>query len=231
MAKKGFEWAGEFHKDITHDEAVIKPLNINQPIITISRQYGSGSRDIARQIAENLNIPFYDSQLIDRVVESSGIGRQAFEKYETNKQHHPVVSDLSESVQTGQTLDDRVFAHNASVIQQIADEGSCIIVERCADYILRKRKNIISVFIYSDIDSRKQRVVDVYHEADGSNVMDTINKNDKRRSSYYEYYSNQVFGNAQNYDLCLNSSALGIDGCIQIIEEIYKQRLQENESK
>lgn len=218
MAKKGFEWAGEFNRNeepIINDEASIKPL------ITISRQYGSGGRDIATMLSKKLNIPFYDKEIIELAVQSSSFDRSYFEGYETEKSNS-LITDLTNSVTVDSLIDDRIFEHNAKIIKDLADKGSCIIVGRCADCVLKERQNVISIFIYGDMETRKKRVVEVYKEA-ADDALNVIKKIDKRRASYYNHYSKKTFGNAENYVICLNSSILGIDKCVEVIENLYKE--------
>lgn len=219
IAKKGFEWAGEFNKNSTEDSA--KAEEKNPKIITISRQYGSGGRDIAMQLSKKLNIPFYDKEIIELAAESSSLDRSLFENYEKNKLN-PVLVDLANSVSKDSSIDDRIFAHHAKVIQEIVNRGSCIIVGRCADYLLKDRKDVLKIFIYGDMNTRKKRIVEVYKEA-SEEAADLIKKTDKRRSAYYNHYSGKVFGNAENYDICLNSSVLGIEECVRIIERLYAE--------
>lgn len=102
------------------------------------------------------------------------------------------------------------------------NKGSCIIVGRCADYLLKDRKDVLKIFIYGDMDTRKKRIVEVYKEA-SEEAADLIKKTDKRRSAYYNHYLGNVFGNAENYDICLNSSVLGIEECVRIIERLYAE--------
>lgn len=128
--------------------------------------------------------------------------------------------NLSESMRHDFSMDDKVFLHQSQIITRIAEEGSCIIVGRCADYVLQQRKNVIKVFIYADLDSRRHHIANVYGQA-GENALDDIEKNDKKRAMYYGYYSGRSWGSARNYDICLNSSALGIDKCVQILKEMY----------
>lgn len=219
MAKKGFEWAGEFHQldhtNKTNSEQVV------HSVITISRQYGSGGRDIAKALSKNLNIPFYDKEIIEMASQSSSIDQSFFEDYETNKPN-AMLTDLSKSVAITTSIDDNVFAQHAKIIKKIADESPCIIVGRCADVVLKERQKVINVFIYGDMESRMKRIVEVYKE-ETTEAQDLIKKVDKKRSSYYKHYSNASFGDAQNYTICLNSSELGIEECIHVIETIYKQ--------
>lgn len=220
MAKKGFEWAGEFNKEDEMPEA--KSQAELPPVITISRQNGSGGREIGRKLAEQLGIPFYDHGLIERAAESSPIDKSFFENAETSGSGG-LLRHLSDGVRQNLSVEDRVFLHQSQIIRQLADEGPCVIVGRCADYVLKDRKNVVKAFVYSDIDSRMYRVVHVYQEAD-EKALDHIQRTDKKREQYYNFYSGQKFGNATNYDICLDSSVIGIDKCIEILKDIYESK-------
>lgn len=221
MAKKGFEWAGEFNKQGATDETEAGELP--QPVITISRQHGSGGREVGRKLAEQLGIPFYDNELIERAAQSSPIDKSFFENAETsgigNLQRH-----LSEGVRKGLTVEDQAFLHQAQIIQQVASEGSCVIVGRCADHVLKDRQNVIKAFIYADLESRKHRIVHIYQETD-EKALENIQKTDKKREQYYNFYCGQKFGDAANYDICLDSSKTSIDKCVEILKDAYSSKL------
>lgn len=218
VAKKGFELAGEFGKlnCIESDNIEEDKIPI---VITINRQYGSGGREIGRKLSENLGIPFYDSELIELAVKSSSIDKDFYENIE-NIGMESVLHDLSSNVQSNFSMEDQAFLHNSKVIQDIAYKGSCVIIGRCADYILKNRKNVIKVFISSDMESRKYRIENIYKEASEINISE-IEKKDKNRASYYQFYSGSNFSDVNNYDICLSSSTLGIDECVNIIQSMY----------
>ncbi len=217
MAKKGFEWAGEFDRQEATNNVSAVPL---PPVITISRQHGSGGRMVGHQLSQQLKIPFYDHEIIERAVNSSTIDQSFFEEAET-RWAGSLLDGLSRDVGQGLSVDDQVFLHQSQIIRQIASENSCIIVGRCADQVLKDRQNVIRVFIYADRKSRQHRLIHTYHETTDHALAD-IERTDKRRASYYSFYSGRQFGDADNYDICLNSSALGIDGCVQILKDVYR---------
>lgn len=227
MAKKGFEWAGEFNKDgvgydaenVVEDAQTAGKQPALQPIITISRQYGSGGREIGRKLAGQLGIPFYDNEIIERAASSSTIDKSFFENAENSVEGH-ILYHLTEDMRHGHTMDDKVFMHQQQIIHQLASEGSCVVVGRCADYVLRNRKNVIKAFIYSDMDKRKHRIINIYKEAD-EKALEHIARIDKKREAYYNTYTGQKFGDAQNYDICLNSGMLGADSCVRILKDEY----------
>lgn len=225
MAKKGFEWAGEFESDTiaTAVKAVEDTAEgySKHPIITISRQYGSGGREVGKQLAERLGIPFYDHELIEMAAETCPIDRSFFENADTQGAGG-FWYELGEGMHNELSVSDRAFLHQASLIREIANKGGCIIVGRCADYLLKDHPNVTKVFVYADLESRKERIEHVYKEAD-EKALGRIEKTDKKRASYYKYYTGQDFGEAKNYDICLNSSFLGIERCVEIIQSAVSE--------
>lgn len=221
MAKKGFEWAGEFGNGSQLQEtAGLTAERANPTVITISRQYGSGGREVGKQLSERLGIPFYDHELIEMAAETCPIDRSYFENADS-KGAGGFWQQLGEGVQHDLSLSDKAFLHQTSVIREVAEKGDCIIVGRCANYILKDYKNVLKVFIYAELDSRKERIEHIYKEAD-EKALAKIEKTDKKRASYYEYYTGQVFGEAKNYDICLNSSSVGIERCVDFIQDAYQ---------
>lgn len=216
FAKRGFEWAGELeNQEILED----KQENCeNNKIITISRQYGSGGHEIGKKLSKKLNIPFYDHNLINLAAKESSLDKELFENFEKSGVG-TVRYDLSIGVSNDYSLEEQVFNYQSDVIRKIAKEGSCIIVGRCADYVLKENKNLLNVFIYSSMDNRKSRVETVYKE--DSKILE---KMDKQRSSYYNFFTKQKYGEVENYDICLDSGYLGIDKCVDIISDIYRQK-------
>lgn len=223
MAKKGFEWAGEFNKENEIPEE--KVSSAPQPVITISRQHGSGGREIGRKLAEQLGIPFYDNELIEQAAASSSIDKSFFENAETSGTSD-LIRHLSEEVRHDLSVEDKVFLHQAQLIRQIASQGPCVIVGRCADYVLKDRKNVVKAFVYADLDSRKYRIAHIYQESD-EKALNSIEKTDKKREQYYNFYSGQKFGDAANYDICLDSGVIGIDQCIEILKDICCSKFSE----
>lgn len=217
VAKKGFEWAGEFESD-NPDVSTIEEGK-KCAIITISRQHGSGGREIGKQLSERLGIPFYDQELIEMATQSCPIDQTFFENADA-KWAGSFWHGLGEGVHHDLSLNDKAFLHQSSVIRKIANKGSCIIVGRCADYVLKDYTNVLKVFVYADLDNRKERIEHIYKEAD-EKALRKIEKTDKKRASYYKYYTGQNFGEVKNYDICLNSSLLGVERCVKIIQSTY----------
>lgn len=217
-AKKAFEWAGELNAsgaDLETEAA--------HTIVTISRQHGSGGREIGQKTAQRLGIPFYDRQIIELSAGNSSIDASFFEDSDV-KNAGGLLNELSAGVHFTMPVTDQVFLRQEKVIQDLAAEKSCVIVGRCADAILGKNPNVLKVFIYADSESRKKRVRDVYHEP-----ADALEKTEKNRCAYYQYYTGKRFGDAQNYDICLNSSALGTDECVNMICAAFRSRSEERQ--
>ena len=216
VAKKGFEWAGEFARDSALSGMLEESMK--HTVITISRQHGSGGREVGRQLSERLGIPFYDHELIEMAAKSSSIDKSFFENAD-GKGAGGFLDELAAGVHHDLSLSDKAFLHQSSVIREIASKGGCIIVGRCADYVLRDRANVLKVFVYADLDSRKERIEHIYKEDE--KALSSIEKTDKKRASYYKFYTGQNFEEAKNYDICLNSSLLGIEKCVEVVQSVY----------
>ncbi len=192
---------------------------MSKHIITISRQYGSGGRFVGKLLAEKLGIPLYDNELITLAAQKSGYSESIFENVEKSSTHSLLYS-LSMFGTTagvyGLPLADKVFIIQSEIIKKIASEGPCVIVGRCADYVLKDEPNIVDVFIHSDIESRIKRAITYYGLAK-EKAKDAIIKTDKRRASYYNYYTGLRWGEANNYEISLNSDKVGIDNCVDIL--------------
>lgn len=221
-AKKGFEWAGELTSSTPSEIPVKLPQAQNPTIITISRQYGSGGREIGKRLAEQLSIPFYDHEIIERAAQSSAIDKTVLEDVENNGTGS-LIYDLVSEIHNDLSLNDKIFLHQAEVIRELASRGPCVIVGRCADYVLRDRSNLLKVFICADLKNRQERITNIYH--DNTGTPEKIEKADRRKTAYYNRCTNQKFGDVQNYDICLNSSSVGISECIDIILSAYNNQI------
>jgi CMP/dCMP kinase len=191
-------------------------------IITIGRQYGSGGRFIAKKLAENLNIKFYDNELLAKAAGESGLSNHVLESYDEKKDGFfsgVVPSTFSVDLSLGQ----KVFLAQFEAIKKIADTESAVIVGRCADYVLSDYENVVNIFITAPMDERVQRAIKYYNIND-KKASQTIQRMDKKRASYYNFYSDRKWGRADTYDLCISSS-VGIDECVTIIKEFVKHKL------
>ena len=210
-AKKGFEWAGELGGSTNRSEE-----DMQHTIITISRQHGSGGREIGRRVAEQLGIPFYDREIIELAAKDSHIDISFFENSET-KDAGSLIYDLSAGGHVMLPLTDRVYLQQVKTIRDIAQQGGCVIVGRCADAVLADYPHVLRVFIYANSEARRKRVEMFYHES-----AEELEKLEKKRSSYYQHYTGKRFGDAENYDMCLDSGSLGLDECVKAICSAYR---------
>lgn len=191
----------------------------NNTIITISRQYGSGGREIGKRLAERLGIPFYDKELITLAAEQSGYSEHLFEKSDKGATNSLLYSLSMYGNTMGlydMPLNDKLFIAQSQTIKNVAEQGPCVIVGRCADYVLRGMPGVLNVFIHSDMESKVKRVIEEYG-IESDNVVDLINKTDKRRANYYNYYTGMKWGRAENYHLALRTDCVGIDGAVETL--------------
>ena len=198
-------------------------------IVTISRQYGSGGRYIGENLAKAMGVPCYDEKLIDMVAKESGFAQSLVaEKGErmTGSLLFNIASSLSFannvfSTNNGVTLQDEIYFTQNRIIKELADKGPCVIVGRCADYILREREDCLNVFIFADNESKIERA-EKYFNITREEAPAVLKKKDKARANHYKYYTDQEWGMASNYDLCLNSGLIGIEGCVKAIQQVLE---------
>ncbi len=199
-------------------------------IITISRQFGSGGRLVGKKLAESLEIPFYDKELITMSAQQSGYSKEIFEKADERATNSLLYTlSMNSYLLHGMTglnelpLNDRVFLIQSEIIRKMASEGPCVIVGRCADYVLKEHPRCLNFYIYADLQSRVDRATTVYG-MEKEKAAENIQKLDKKRASYYNFYSNLRWGLAENYDLCVNSSSVGIDGTVEMLRHFINKR-------
>ena len=203
---------------------------LHRGVITISREYGSGGREIGEKLAAELNIPYYDKKLIDLTAAKSGLDSELIGGIEES-----VTEEISHNALTcayyrgnifaydGTPESDSIFSAQSSVISSLADAGDCVIVGRCANAVLKSRCDSFNVFIHAPIESRIKRVTEQYGvKTDDAESL--INCVDKVRADYYKHYTGDTWGNNSNYHLSLDSSELGVDGCVNVILEALKVR-------
>lgn len=195
-------------------------------IVTIGRQFGSGGHEIGEKLAKQLGIPFYDKELIKLVAKQSGLCEKVLESYDekpTNSLLYSIVMDIYPSAMySGPTLDQQIYQANYETIRRLGEE-SCVIVGRCADYILRDCPELVSIFIHASTDFRAARIKEEYKLPD-EKVRDMLVKTDKKRASYYNFQSEKKWGAASSYNLCLESSSIGIDGSVDLIWNYIRHR-------
>ena len=190
-------------------------------IITISREFGSGGRTIGREVAKKLNIPCYDQELIDRIAEKSGYDKAYIqERGEYTASGSWLGNALAMRDFYGQSDQDKLWAVQRAVIIELAEKGPCVIVGRCADYILKDRADTLTVFVHADIESRARRIVELYGESEVAPEK-RLNDKDKRRKAYYNLYTDTKWGDARHYDIALDSGRLGIEKCVEIVAALY----------
>ncbi|MCQ2483587.1 MAG: cytidylate kinase-like family protein [Clostridia bacterium] len=200
---------------------------MTKKIITVSRQFGSGGRTIAKKLAEKLGYDYYDKEIIEKVAVESGFNADYVAELGENAPGKTTFSYGFEAqgvpgIMNGMSALDFLWCIQRKVICDIADKGRpCVIVGRNADYILRDRDSVLNVFIHADEEFRKDRIVRLYGESDVKPEKRLAEK-DKKRKSNYKHYTDGEWGYSTNYDLCLDSGRLGIDKCVEIIADLAK---------
>ena len=188
-------------------------------VITISREFGSGGRTIGRKVAEKLGIPCYDAEIINKIAKESGYAAEYIREegeYASGGWLSTVFTDRT----MGLTNQDKLWNIQSRVITELAEKGSCVIVGRCADFILRDKADCLKVFIHACMEKRAERIVKEYGEREETPEQRLKDK-DKRRAAYHRFYTNMKWGHAQNYHVCLDSGELGLDRCAEIIARLY----------
>ena len=195
-------------------------------VITIGRQFGSGGREIGEKVAEHFGIKCYDKELLSRAAKESGFCEEMLQNHDerpTNSFLYNLVMDTysfgyNSSSFVDMPISHKVFLAQFDAIKKIADEGPCVIVGRCADYALADYKNVLNLFISGDQPSKIKRLKERFDDVKtDEQAIELMNKKDKQRQSYYNYYSSKKWGRADSYDLCINSSILGLEGTVKFI--------------
>ena len=207
-------------------------------IITIGREFGSAGREIGYKIADDFGIKLYDKEMLNRAAKESGICEELFEAHDekpTNSFLYSLVMDTyslgySSGSYTDMPINHKVFLAQFDAIKKIASEGPCILVGRCADYALEEFDNVLTVFIHAKMEARIRRIARIYNLTDAK-AKEMIQKTDKQRSSYYNYYTNKKWSDAESYDVCLDSSVLGIEGTAEAIKQLVAIKECDREKK
>ena len=192
-------------------------------IITIGREFGSGGREIGCKLSEKLGIPFYDKELISKVAEKIQCGEGAIEFYE-EKAPALMFAPNSLFATYEMPMSDKIFIAQSHVIEELANKESCIIIGRCADYILKDNPRVFSVFIHSDIKHRVERKMKIVTDVPKEKMQSHILGIDKKRAKYYSYYTDSKWGAASTYHMSLDSGMFGINGCVELITQAIKMR-------
>ena len=202
-------------------------------IITIARQYGSGGREIGEKIGQMLGIPVYDKQIITDAAAKGDLNTEVIKNADETAANSLLYTLAVGSNVLGATmnfgykmpLNDKLFLLQSEVIKEFAAKGSGVFIGRCADYVLREEKNLLRIFVYGDLEHRQKRILERHPELKSSQVIDAISKTDKRRSTYYNFYTGNKWGKFDNYDLAINSSTMGIEGTAKLIVDIAKNKI------
>ena len=189
-------------------------------VITISREYGSGGRYVGRLIADKLGIKFYDKEIITKLAEKTGLSE---EYIESNEQKKETLSNLNNGYYFGLNNSDELFLKEAELIKELSSKESCVIIGRCADFTLKDRKNIIKVFIYSNIEDKIKRATKFYN-LDTEKAQKEIARIDKLRANHYKYYTQKKWTNHSNYDICINTATLGVEKSADLVCDVVKQK-------
>ena len=191
-------------------------------IITISREFGSGGRFIGEEVAKKLGVAYYDKDIIGKIAEQSGLSPEYIEENaELSPKKGLFAYAFSGRDITGKSVGDMVYEAQRKIIMEIAEKESCVIIGRNADFILKDRNDVLNVFIHGDMPEKTQRIIDLYN-VEEKEAVKMMADTDKRRMTNYNFYTEQKWGKASNYTLCLNSSQLGYDRCERIIMECSK---------
>ncbi len=200
-------------------------------IITIGRQFGSGGHALGEMLAKELNIPIYDKELVELAAKKSDISLEAVKEIDeraTNSLLYSVVMGnwgtrgLNVPLYYEMPLNDKLFIAQSKIIKELADQGDCIVVGRCADYVLEETEHdVLSVFIYANMEDKIKYSVE-HLNVKKEKAKETIQKKDKQRKTYYDYYTNKKWGDLSSYDLCINVSKLGFEKATQMLVDAYR---------
>ncbi len=204
------------------DQRIERTGIMKKRIITISREFGSGGRTIGKMLAERLGIPCYDKELIEKLSQATGFDPKYIEE---QGEYAPSKNLFSYAFVgrniNGMSVSDYLWNEQRKKILELAEQESCVIVGRCADYILREREDVLNVFVHAPVADRAKRIVEVYGETAVAPEI-RLREKDKKRSINYKYYTEQEWGRSQNYHLTIDSSAFGIEGCVDMIFDLVK---------
>ncbi|MCI9062935.1 cytidylate kinase family protein, partial [Romboutsia sp.] len=201
--------------DVSTDNKLSKHI-----VITISREYGSGGRYVGRLIADKLGIKLYDKDFIIKVAEKTGLSE---EYIENNEQKMNVLSSLNNGYYVGLSNSDELFVQESDLIKEVASKESCVIIGRCADFILKDKENVIKVFVYSNMEDKIKRATEIYG-FDKQKAEKEIKRIDKLRANHYKYYTDKEWEDSSNYDICINSDTLGVEKTADLICQMVEEK-------
>ena len=198
-------------------------------VITVGRQYGSGGREIGTALAKKLGIAYYDDLLLKKAADESGLCEELFHSFDERPKSFlysiamdPYSFTMNRVTPKG-SIEQQVYLATYETIKKLADKGPCVLIGRCADYVLKDRNDVINVFISAPLENRIKRVAQ-RNDISEIEAKERIKKTDKSRASYYNYYSSKEWGDAKSYHICLDSSLLGIDGTVDLLETIIRMK-------
>ena len=195
-------------------------------VIAIGRQYGSGGREIGRRLAKMFDIDLYDKELLTLAAKESGFSEEIFKENDENNVGSLLYSIVMGGYQGNNLpLNHKLFLAQFDTIKKLAEEKSCIIIGRCADYALEYNPNCIKVFVHAPLDYRIERVVK-FHGVSENDAKDVIKKIDKKRENYYNFYTDKRWGDMENYDITIKSSCAGIDGAVETIANLVREKMK-----
>ena len=195
---------------------------MSERIITISREFGSGGRTVGRMAAKALNIPCYDQEILEELARKSGFTQGYIQEQGEYAAHAGWLSNaLASRFSDGLTSQDRLWVLQRELLLELAEKGPCVIVGRCADFILREKADCLTAFIHADMAFRAKRIVEVYGQRQDSPEKRLQDK-DRRRAAYYQFYTDTRWGQARNYHIALDSGVLGIGKCVEILADLYR---------
>ena len=198
-------------------------------VITVGRQYGSGGREIGTALANRLGITYYDDLLLKKAAEESGLCEELFHSFDERPKSFlysialdPYSFSMSHIISKG-SIEQQVYLATYDTIKKLADQGPCVLIGRCADYALKDRTDVINLFITAPLPNRIKRVA-MRNGISEEEAKDRIRRKDKDRAAYYNFYSAKEWGDARSYDLCIDSSLLGIQGTVELLEDMLRKK-------
>lgn len=218
--------------DGIYDKHSLQDLSTKRYVITISREYGSGGKTIGRMLSEHLGIPFYDTELLRLASDESGINEALF--INADEKLKPSLLRKPTNVYKGKIIPpesdhfvstENLFNYVAKVIRTLAEKESCVIIGRCADYILKDHPHVLRIYVHAPFGYCVEKTMEVHGNFDADEAQRYIRRVDKRRGDYYRYFTGRDWRDADNYDLCLNSSDLGWDKCVALVRSYLEIKL------
>jgi len=210
----------KIRRETVAEEITPSALEGRHIVVTIAREYGSGGRYIGKLVAEKLGIKLYDKEFITKIAQETGFSEEYIEGHE---QKRNALANLNNGYYAGLNNADALFIQESEMIKKIADRESCVIIGRCADFILKDRENVLKVFVYSDMEDKMKRATEIYgmHKAKAEKEIKRINK---LRANHYKYYTEKEWNNPENYDICLNSDTFGVEKVADMICDMVRQK-------